>query len=169
MDQHAAMEHNGESPNEQSADDSRVRRALRKINPDFVRRGAKRVTEKDVEEIVEKADTIERRFNRDGPMGRLVEDGQLLLSLIKDCWHKEYRHVPRWTLAAVAFSLLYVLNPMDLIPDVLPGIGLIDDAAVLSLTLLMVEQDLYDYKAWKEQQSAEDDATVTEASEDATP
>ncbi len=151
---------------EQTPDDSRVRKALRKINPDFVKKGAKRVTESDVAEIVEKADTIERRFNRDGPMGRLVEDGQLFLSLVKDYWRREYRHVPRWTLTAVAFSLLYVLNPMDLIPDALPGVGLVDDAAVLSLTLLMVEQDLYDYKRWKAQQNV-DRGALRKGSDDA--
>jgi uncharacterized membrane protein YkvA (DUF1232 family) len=151
------MEHNTDN-SKSSTDESRVRRALRKINPDFVKKGAKRVTEKDVAEIVEKADTIERRFNRDGPMGRLVEDGQLFLSLVKDYWRREYRHVPRWTLTAVVFTLLYVLNPMDLIPDALPGIGLVDDAAVLSVALLMVEQDLYDYKGWKTQQDEHPDA-----------
>jgi uncharacterized membrane protein YkvA (DUF1232 family) len=60
--------------------------------------------------------------------------------------------LPYWTLSAVAFTLLYVANPFDLVPDALPGVGLVDDAAVLSVCLLMVEQDLYDYKAWRERQ-----------------
>lgn len=169
MDQHAAKKHHGNASGESSTQDSRVRKALRKIKPDFIRKGAKHISEKDVEEIVAKADTIERRFNRDGPMGRLVEDGQLFLALVKDYWHKEYRHVPHWTLTAVAFSLLYVLNPFDLIPDALPGVGLVDDAAILSLTLLMVEQDLYDYRAWKEHRAAEDDLAATDRSETTTP
>ena len=39
----------------------------------------------------------------------------------------------RWALVAAA--LVYLINPLDAIPDALPGIGLVDDLAVLALTL----------------------------------
>ena len=136
----------------------RVKTALRTIDTDFVEKGSRSVSEDDVHEVIEKADAIEKRFSKEGPLGRLVDDGQLLLSLVKDYWRREYRSLPYWTLSAIAFTLLYVANPFDLIPDALPGVGLIDDAAVLSVCLLMVEQDLYDYKAWKERQRATDAA-----------
>jgi uncharacterized membrane protein YkvA (DUF1232 family) len=42
-----------------------------------------------------------------------------------------------------------VLNPLDLIPDFLPLVGQIDDAAVIAACLLMVRQDLHRYKKWK--------------------
>lgn len=132
----------------------RVKTALRTIDTDFVEKGSRRVSDDDVQEVVEKADAIEKRFSKEGPLGRLVDDGQLMLSLVKDYWQRDYRQLPYWTLSAIAFTLLYIANPLDLIPDALPGVGLVDDAAVLSVCLLMVEQDLYDYKAWKEQQRA---------------
>jgi len=130
----------------------RVKTALHTIDTDFVEKGSRRVSEDDVHEVVEKADAIEQRLSKEGPLGRLVDDGHLLLSLVKDYWRREYRRLPYWTLSAVAFTLLYVANPFDLVPDALPGVGLVDDAAVLSVCLLMVEQDLYDYKAWRERQ-----------------
>jgi uncharacterized membrane protein YkvA (DUF1232 family) len=128
----------------------RVEAALRKIDAEFVEKGSQSVSEDDVQQVVDKADAIEERFNKEGPLGRLVDDGRLLLALVKDYWRREYRQVPYWTLAAITFTLLYVANPFDLVPDAVPGVGLIDDAAVLSVCLLMVEQDLYDYKAWKQ-------------------
>lgn len=134
----------------------RVKEALRTIDPEFVASGSRTMTEEDVEAVVEKADAIKRRLSTEGPLGRLVDDGQLLLALVKDYWRREYRRLPFWTLAAVVFSLLYVANPFDLVPDALPGVGLIDDAAVLSACLLMVEQDLYDYKAWREDRASTD-------------
>jgi uncharacterized membrane protein YkvA (DUF1232 family) len=130
----------------------RVKTALRTINTDFVKKGSRTVSEDDVHDVVEKADAIEKRFSKEGPLGRLVDDGRLLLALVKDYWRREYRHLPYWTLSAVVFTLLYIANPFDLVPDALPGVGLIDDAAVLSVCLLMVEQDLYDYRAWKQGQ-----------------
>lgn len=144
------METNGKtSEGEKQRMRERVKEVLQKIDAAFVRAGSRRISDRDVEAVVEKADTIKERFSTEGPIGRFVEDGRLLLSLVTDYGRGAYRQVPYWTLTAVVFALLYVANPLDLIPDALPGIGLIDDAAVLSVCLLMVEQDLYDYKAWR--------------------
>ena len=50
------------------------------------------------------------------------------------------------------FALLYVFNPFDLLPDVLPIIGAVDDAAVVGACLLLIERDLRQYRSWKENQ-----------------
>jgi uncharacterized membrane protein YkvA (DUF1232 family) len=42
-----------------------------------------------------------------------------------------------------------VLSPVDLIPDFIPGIGLIDDAAVVVACLNLIQSDFEAYKAWK--------------------
>lgn len=133
-----------------TASSSRVRRALRRITPGFVRRGSRRVTDADVERVAERADELTGRFGQGGPLGRFVEDGKLLVLLVRDYAAGRYRAIPFWSVAAVVFTLLYLLNPLDLIPDAIPVIGQIDDAAVLSTALVMVEQDLRAYKAWRE-------------------
>jgi uncharacterized membrane protein YkvA (DUF1232 family) len=58
--------------------------------------------------------------------------------------------VPYWAIAAVVFALLYVLNPFDIVPDVVPLLGFVDDAAVMGVCLSMIEQQLHEYKGWKE-------------------
>lgn len=72
--------------------------------------------------------------------------------------------MPKWTLSAAAFTLLNVLNPFDVVPDVLPLRGLLDDVAVVSACLSLVEQDLQEYQDWKRAQ--EKDENDTDASED---
>lgn len=140
---------NGNNSSDSGSLSSReIRRRLRRIDQDFVQEGSRSVTGKDVERIVERADEIESRFSKSGPLGRVLEDGQLMLALTKDYWKGRYRAVPLWTIGAIAFALLYVLNPLDLIPDVIPVVGALDDAAVVSMCLLMVEQDLHEYKEW---------------------
>lgn len=121
------------------------------IDPSFVKEGARTVTDADVETVLDKADTIEDRFREDGPLRRFWEDGRVLLELVHDAWGGRYRQVPWWTLSGAAFALLYVLNPLDLVPDALPAIGLIDDAAVVSACLALLEQDLADYREWQAQ------------------
>lgn len=139
-----------------SVDAEAVRSKLDALDTDFVEAGAKRITEADVETVVQRMGTLRERFTAGGPLARFVSDGRLLLDLVRDAWGGTYRSVPYWTLSAAVFALLYVLNPMDVIPDALPAVGLLDDATVLSLCLMLIEQDLSQYRTWKADRSAAD-------------
>jgi uncharacterized membrane protein YkvA (DUF1232 family) len=116
----------------------------------FVKEGAKKVTDQDIEKVVDKSDEIKKKFHGGRYLGRFFEDAQLLISIVRDYWGGAYRLVPYGTIAAIVFTLIYVFNPLDLVPDVLPIIGEIDDAAVVGACLLLVERDLQAYKQWKQ-------------------
>ncbi|MDZ4846693.1 MAG: YkvA family protein [Chitinophagales bacterium] len=122
------------------------------IDEQFVREGAKKVSEKEVEQVAANAEEIEDKFKSSGRLGRYIEDARLMLSLIKDYWRGDYRKILWFTIAAIVFALLYVLNPLDLIPDILPIVGFIDDALAFSVAFKLVEKDLKKYKEWKLQQ-----------------
>ena len=51
-------------------------------------------------------------------------------------WHA-LRHParPAWLRPAVALVALYLLSPIDLIPDVLPVIGIVDDLVLIPLLI----------------------------------
>ncbi len=119
----------------------------------IVKRDAERVTEQDIEKVLDKSEDIRRQFESEGPLRKFVDDFKLLMALVKDYWHGKYRRIPFWTIAAITAALLYVLNPFDLIPDFIPGLGQIDDAAVVAACLLLVRQDLQKYKRWKVENS----------------
>jgi uncharacterized membrane protein YkvA (DUF1232 family) len=121
---------------------------LSALDEDYVKRRAKDITQTDLTTIVERMEAIEQRFRSEGPLRRLLEDGRLLMGLVHDAYRGHYRQVPMWTLSAAGVALLYVLSPVDLIPDALPFMGLIDDAAVVSACLSLIEQDLQNYRAW---------------------
>ena len=110
---------------------------------------AQHVTPQEVEKVLDKSEEIRRQFESEGPLGKFVDDCKLLLAAVKDYWHGKYRRIPYWTIAAIVAALLYVLNPLDLIPDFIPGLGQVDDAAVVAACLLLVRQDLHKYKRWK--------------------
>lgn len=42
---------------------------------------------------------------------------------------------PRWLKPAVALMALYLLSPVDLLPDTLPVLGVVDDLVLLPLAL----------------------------------
>ena len=117
-----------------------------------LKKGAKNVTEDDLKKVLDKRDEIEGKFKENGPLGRFIADLKLLFSLVQDYVKGEYREIPYWSIAAIVAALLYVLSPIDLIPDVIPGIGYVDDGLVVATCLVMVEQDLHDYREWKKNQ-----------------
>ncbi|EAT13873.1 DUF1232 domain-containing protein [Bermanella marisrubri] len=113
------------------------------------------VSKKDLEKVIHEQDAIEDKFKTSGPLGRYIEDAKLLFSLIKDYANGSYRAIPWYSIAAIVAALLYVLNPFDILPDLLPLLGLMDDAFVIAKCLSMVESDLHAYKAWKLQNQSE--------------
>ena len=119
------------------------------LSEEIVKDGAQNVTQKDIQKVISRSEEIQRKFSARGPLARFVEDGKLLLSIVKDYWAGAYRQVPYGVIASSVFTLIYVLNPFDMVPDVLPLIGQLDDVAVLGACLLMIEHDLHTYKDWK--------------------
>lgn len=121
-----------------------------RIDRDFLARGASRVTQGDVVRLLQNADAVGKKLERGGAFARVLEDAKLLLSLVRDYWTRDYRTVPFWVIGAAVFALLYVLAPLDLVPDAIPGVGQIDDLAVVSVCLALVRQELAKYAAWRE-------------------
>ncbi|HET7143439.1 MAG TPA: DUF1232 domain-containing protein [Anaerolineales bacterium] len=126
---------------------------FKKPDENFVKEGAQSVTEKEVEKVINKSEEIKRKFSAKGPLARFIEDGQLLMAIVKDYWSGAYRNIPYGSIASIVFTLIYVLNPFDLVPDMLPLIGQLDDVAVLGACLILVEQDLHKYRDWKQGQA----------------
>jgi uncharacterized membrane protein YkvA (DUF1232 family) len=75
----------------------------------------------------------------------LLRQVKLIWRLLKD------RRVPLWMKAIPFLSLGYLLVPVDLVPDVLLGLGQLDDMAVLALgvrlfTELVPEQVVQEHR-----------------------
>ena len=125
---------------------------FKKPDQEFVKEGAEEVTPKAIETVVEKSEDIKKKFSARGPLKRFIVDARLLTALVRDWRAGKYRQALYGTIAAVVFALLYVFNPLDLIPDVLPFLGALDDATVIGACLMLVERDLNKYRNWKESQ-----------------
>ena len=133
---------------------SKSKKQIKKVDESFIKKGAKRIKKEDIEKVTRKADEIEKKVRESGPLRRYIDDVKLLLSMVKDYWSGDYKEIPYWAIGATVFALLYVLSPIDLIPDFIPVVGLVDDAAVVALCLYMIEQELHDYSEWKTQNAS---------------
>ena len=85
-----------------------------------------------------------------GFLARLFQDLKLLIPLIKDYWKGTYRDVSVKSIVIFVVALVYIISPIDLIPDYIIGLGQIDDTVILGLSLYFLEKDLRKYKEWKD-------------------
>jgi len=113
---------------------------------------ARNVREDDVSGVLGKEEDILGKAH--GPLEKFAETIKLLFSLVKDYASGDYKELPWTTIAAIIASLLYVFSPIDLVPDFIPVLGLMDDAAVLGICLASIANDLVKYKIWKNKKSA---------------
>lgn len=127
-----------------------TQKVLSGINEDFIKKGAADVNDEDIQKVVDRANDITQKVVNSSPLKRFINDVRLLISMIKDSFSGTYKHLPMWVIGSVVFALLYVLSPIDLIPDFIPVLGLMDDAVVLGLCLALAEKDIQKYQQWKE-------------------
>ncbi|HOU89800.1 MAG TPA: DUF1232 domain-containing protein [Polyangiaceae bacterium] len=52
-----------------------------------------------------------------------------------------------WAKVLAAFGLVYALVPLDLVPDLVPTLGWLDDAGVLSLAMFLLARAWSRYRA----------------------
>ena len=50
----------------------------------------------------------------------------------------KHPHSPGWLKPAVALMVIYVVSPVDLIPDVVPFLGVMDDVVLVPLAIRFV-------------------------------
>jgi uncharacterized membrane protein YkvA (DUF1232 family) len=120
-----------------------------KPNQDYFDKGTSKVDDEDLKNAAESAEKLKEKVKNSKNLSGLFDDLMLLSSLVKDYWKGRYRKIPYKAIAAIAFTILYVLNVVDLVPDFIPGLGLLDDATIVGLCLKMVSTDIEQYKIWK--------------------
>lgn len=88
-----------------------------------------------------------------------------LIRMVRAYYTKKYTDVPWKTIVLVVAAIIYFVSPLDFIPDVIPLLGLTDDAIVIAFVVRQIQADLDNFLAWEISQQVE---VITEsaASED---
>lgn len=79
-----------------------------------------------------------------------AEEISCLIDMVKAVARRDYTEISKVSLATIVFTLIYVFSPLDLIPDVVPGVGFLDDAGMVTLCLKAVHDAVMAYKKWAE-------------------
>lgn len=118
------------------------------VRGEFDRR-TKKVTEDDVQKLVETEDKTKGFFQKVKRLKKFWDDACNVTSMIRAYASGEYRQVPWHTIASLAGALGYVVMPLDLIPDLLPAIGFMDDASLFGVALNFARKDIDSFLCWK--------------------
>jgi uncharacterized membrane protein YkvA (DUF1232 family) len=103
-------------------------------------------------EVISQAEVVNDNSQR-GALKIFFSDITDMFTMICAYSSGKYRAVPWATIAAMGGTLLYVISPVDLIPDFIPILGYVDDAAVFAACMKMVKVDLDIYRKWKNKEN----------------
>lgn len=83
-------------------------------------------------------------------VGSVLANVPTMFKLLNSYLKNEYTDIPRKKLIIIVSALSYLLSPIDLIPDFIPVVGLMDDMAVVSVCIKATKEELEKYLAWRE-------------------
>jgi uncharacterized membrane protein YkvA (DUF1232 family) len=90
-------------------------------------------------------DTNWKNVNAIGAREKLFVLGRL----IKAYALGQYRQVPWKTILLIVAAVIYFVNPLDLVPDIIPLTGLTDDFAVLLWVYNSVSNEIERFIEWE--------------------
>jgi len=80
------------------------------------------------------------------------ETTSTVIRLIKAYAKGDYREISFESIALIITSVIYLLMPIDVIPDFIIALGLTDDVALLAWTYKSVAEDIEKYLVWEDLQ-----------------
>ena len=93
------------------------------------------------------------------------KDVQTLFPMLWAIVRGKYK-MPWGTFFWAVLCLIYVISPVDALPDVLPLLGITDDGAFIVLVLTMVHKDLAAYRKKQQETSNIIEAEIVETKQD---
>lgn len=118
---------------------------------DLIEQESREVTPEEVDEVIVHEEEIREKsekLNKD-KFGKLYNQVKLALQMVKDYKAGRYREIPWRTIGLLTVGVLYFLNPFDLMPDLIPLLGLTDDAVALAAIFKSIQSDLKLYCEWR--------------------
>jgi uncharacterized membrane protein YkvA (DUF1232 family) len=115
----------------------------------YIKGQQERFKESDFKKVVDEEKNIFEKIANEGPLKDYFEKAKLLFNMVRDFYRGDYRDISYMNMALIGAIFLYVLSPIDLIPDFIPMAGYLDDAAVIAYGLKRLNTEIEKYEAWK--------------------
>lgn len=104
----------------------------------------------DVESLIAQRDQVAAKSARDcGAHDLLRRQLRLAMELLGDHVSHRSPQIPYHTVSVLTAAVLYFMNPVDVIPDFIAGVGTSDDALLVELAFELVWPGIERYCTWK--------------------
>ena len=111
---------------------------------------AAQIAPSDVTTLVGQVRSVRDRLGDEETMHlRFAQRAKVAMHLLGDHAAGRCPQIPYHTVSLLAAALFYYLNPVDVIPDAIPGVGTADDALVLDLAWEIGHPGIERYLVWK--------------------
>lgn len=107
------------------------------------------------------------RYFRKGGLAKVQHDLRMLGSYINDITHGRYKDYNGASLTLSVAAILYVVSPLDIVPDILP-VGFLDDVAIVTWAVSCLNKELENYGLWRQKQPQVKDGFLLISDDEAT-
>lgn len=101
----------------------------------------------------ETANKLADKESKDNKFKQLFDVALTLVRLVRSYVTGDYRQIQTSTIISGLAVLLYVLNPIDLVPDFIPVLGFLDDLSLVSWFLGKFQVEIERFRDWENQSS----------------
>ncbi len=98
----------------------------------------RKLTNEDIEIAEGKAQHLEGKTN----------EFKLLISMIKDTFSGRYK-MNKWNMSIIVGTIVYVISPIDAIPDIIPVLGWLDDASIVGFAISKLADEVDRYRKFQ--------------------
>jgi uncharacterized membrane protein YkvA (DUF1232 family) len=112
---------------------------------------ARRIAPADIATLLDGAAELRQRAAelRCGELPLLGEQLDFALECLHDHLEGSCPQIPLYTISLLGAGVMYFCDQVDVIPDFLPHIGKLDDAAVMAMAFRLARDGVERYAAWK--------------------
>jgi uncharacterized membrane protein YkvA (DUF1232 family) len=96
-------------------------------------------------------DALNKAYRNRSQLRAVWEDLMAVFRMLK-AWSKgDYQLLPWKTIVLSLATVIYFLNPFDVAPDFIPGVGYLDDAVVLGFVVNSIKKELDAFLRWEDE------------------
>ncbi len=96
-------------------------------------------------------DVLTKAYRHRSQLEKIWNDLTSLCRMVKAWTNGQYKPLPWKTITLALGAAVYFLDPLDLAPDFIPGVGYLDDAAVIGFVVNSIRTDLEKFLLWEKQ------------------
>lgn len=113
-----------------------------------INKRAEGMSREDIGETIGKEEKAEQMAKESSFLRQYWKDVKTSFALLKDWYMGNYTKIPFRMVTSIAGAMLYLVSPLDVVPDWVPFGGLLDDVLVLAAIFALSRRDLEEYVKW---------------------